>query len=425
MGKYPYRKNRKFLSRINRNYFSLFAIVVFLISFGGYFILRFTVIHEAKEQLLSRATTITNQIRETGQIRNSNPGTEIHILTDKTDALAEFKIITIYNKQENELEPYLEYTGFAEIDGIQYKIILRQPTFEFEDLIIILTITLFVLLITAFLVFYFISKKVNKTIWARFEENLGAIESFRFSDSDRLVLNNTNIEEFDRLNRVVENLTGKLKSDYDALKEFTENASHELQTPLATISLNLEEILQQDMDSESFQKIATAMQAIKRLSKLNQSLLLLTKIENRQFEPKSEVTFNKLIAYKKEEFSVLFDTKSITVNYTENGTFKHFMSEQLADILLNNLISNAVNHNRYKGRIEILTGDQYIKICNTGDSNSLTNETIFNRFSKGNSKSYGLGLSIVKKICDTHNLTISYSNDDIHCFLIQKTEFKS
>ena len=64
--------------------------------------------------------------------------------------------------------------------------------------------------------------------------------------------------------------------------------------------------------------------------------------------------------------------------------------------------------------------NQKLKICNTGTLNKLTNETIFNRFTKENSQSYGLGLAIVKQICNTHNMTIQYLKSDFHCFVLSK-----
>ena len=71
-----------------------------------------------------------------------------------------------------------------------------------------------------------------------------------------------------------------------------------------------------------------------------------------------------------------------------------------------------------KEKTGALINEKEFKICNTGVSNTLTDETIFNRFEKGNSKSYGLGLAIVKNICSTHNLEIHYSKTDLHCFTI-------
>jgi len=96
------------------------------------------------------------------------------------------------------------------------------------------------------------------------------------------------------------------------------------------------------------------------------------------------------------------------------------MNDQLADLLLNNLLSNAINHNLEGGSILLVIRKNELKICNDGATNSLTDETIFNRFVKGNSKSYGLGLAIVKNICDTHNLEIHYTKNKLHCFTITK-----
>jgi hypothetical protein len=60
-----------------------------------------------------------------------------------------------------------------------------------------------------------------------------------------------------------------------------------------------------------------------------------------------------------------------------------------------------------------------LEICNTGEDNSLTDETIFNRFVSGNPKTYGLWLAIVRKICETHNLEVNYFWDELHSFVLK------
>ena len=140
-----------------------------------------------------------------------------------------------------------------------------------------------ILLLSSFGILFLINKKINTTVWTDFEHNLHEIESFNFSENNNLRLTVTGIEEFDRLNKVINNLTTKLKTDFQSLKEFSENASHEIQTPLSIVLLNLEEMLQQDLSEDIFRKVITSINALKRLSTLNQSLILLTKIENRQF----------------------------------------------------------------------------------------------------------------------------------------------
>lgn len=259
---------------------------------------------------------------------------------------------------------------------------------------------------------------MNKTVWADFEHNLHEIESFGLSQNQNISLLETSIEEFQRLNQVINNLTHKLKSDYLMLKEFTENVSHEIQTPLSIALLNLEQILQQDLKEETFQRVVKSINALKRLSALNQSLILLAKIENKQFITDKEISFKELVSRKEKEFSILFEAKKLDIKLLIEQDFIVEMNEQLADILINNLFSNAINHNIVGGDIRIFMNAKTFEICNTGENNLLTDDTIFNRFVSGNPKSYGLGLAIVKKICETSNLNIRYLKNDYHCFII-------
>jgi signal transduction histidine kinase len=120
------------------------------------------------------------------------------------------------------------------------------------------------------------------------------------------------------------------------------------------------------------------------------------------------------------EFTPLFKSKELDVDLKSEQEFRLKMNDQLADLLLNNLLSNAINHNLKGGTINLVIKQNELTICNTGEPNSLTDDTIFNRFTRGSSKSYGLGLAIVRKICDTHGLRIHYTKDRLHCFTIGK-----
>lgn len=204
------------------------------------------------------------------------------------------------------------------------------------------------------------------------------------------------------------------------LKEFTENASHEIQTPLSVALMNLEEILQHDIREDLFKKVVTVINSLKRLNLLNQSLILLAKIENNQFEATTHISLNELIAKKTGEFTAFLKRKNLKVEINTDGDFKVKINEYLSDILVSNLLSNAINHNIPGGVIRMTFGPDSFKICNTGLENSLTNDTVFNRFTSGTSKSTGLGLAIVRQICETNKLDIRYIKDrDYHCFIIK------
>lgn len=408
----------KFLTKINRNYFFLLAVTLSMTSIGGYFVLKSIIQKEAKESLAAKADIVKEQIIATGEISNLYPVLEVTKINCNEFEKPLFSEIYIYSELEKEQEPYLEYSAQVKIKGSCYSIKTRQSLLENEDLATILAVILFVVLFSAFLITVIISQRLNRTVWLKFGQNLQKIEEFSFRSNKDLTLLNSNIEEFDRLNKIINNLTDKLKSDYLSLKEFSENASHEIQTPLTIIKLNLEEILQDKLEEDTFKKVVSCTNAVNRLSNLNKSLILLTKIENRQFTATKTISVNNIINKKIQEFEPLIKAKNLNVATTNHHDFQIRINERLAEILINNLLSNAIKHNIDGGDIHLFTNNNKLEICNTGISNSLNDNTIFNRFTKGNTKSYGLGLAIVKNICATHNLEIHYIKSKFHCFKI-------
>jgi len=408
----------KFLTKINRTNFILLSTILIVISIAGYFLLKAIIISESKENLVNKEYLVVQQIRETGNLPDLYPLVEVYPVSKSTLPKPTYTIIYIKNELEDEYEPFLEYANELNINGKLYIIKLRQSTLEDEDLILILGVSLFILMLTALGISMLTNRKLNKTVWKDFETNLKIIENYNFTENTILALTYSNIEEFDRLNRVVKKLTEKLKNDYNLMKEFTENASHEIQTPLSVMLLNLEELLQQDLSEASFHLVANTIRSVKQLSTLNRNLILLTKIENNQFSEQTTIILNGVIRKVLSEYTPLMEAKNIRLQVEEKSNFMVAMHEQLAEILVGNLISNAIHHNQPEGTIDIHISESEITICNTGASNNLNDKNIFDRFTKGNSKSYGLGLALVKNICQTHHLSIRYSQGNLHCFKI-------
>ncbi|NJE06811.1 sensor histidine kinase, partial [Thermococcus sp. M36] len=145
----------------------------------------------------------------------------------------------------------------------------------------------------------------------------------------------------------------KAQQDFNSLKQFTENASHELQTPLAIIRTKFDLLIQAEtLTQQQIEALQSANDALQRLSNLNKSLLLLTKIENKQFEEKVTINLKELIENKLIQLSELIQNKNIHVTYSlEEITIN--MNSDLAEILLNNLLVNAIKHNVPNGEIII------------------------------------------------------------------------
>lgn len=410
----------RFLSRINRHYFWTLIILVFLLSFGGYFLLSNIINDEMQEDISANEYAIIQEIKTQNNLPNIFPIIETKKISPKKITPKAYKKIYVSEESEDELEPYIEYTNCVEIENQWYLIKIRHSLLDTNDLILAIALPLLFLLVLAFAFSFFLTKKLNKTIWKGFEENLKVIESFSFNNIQKLDLQNSGIEEFDRLNDAILKMTLKLGEDYLSLKEFTENASHEIQTPLSIILLNLEELLQSDLSEQAFKQVVASINALKRLSALNQSLVLLAKIENHQFDGGEVVILNNILKQKIQEFTPLFEAKNLKIEFESSRDFSLMIDQQLAEILISNLLSNAVKHNIQNGFIKINIEDKTLNICNTGSESRLTDQNIFNRFTKQNSESYGLGLAIVKKICDKHKLEIHYQKNELHCFIIDQ-----
>ncbi|HSV10951.1 MAG TPA: HAMP domain-containing sensor histidine kinase, partial [Hanamia sp.] len=203
-----------------------------------------------------------------------------------------------------------------------------------------------------------------------------------------------------------------VSKDYESLKSFTENASHEIQTPLAIIKNKIELLLQsENFDETQVNAIQSVNEAASKLSRLNQSLLLLAKIENRQFEQAEKINFSDVVHRTAENFEELALIKNISIekNITDPVFIK--INDTLAEILASNLILNAIKHNLPNGNIKINLSVKSMLVSNTGNEPNENTDHFFERFKKSSSSrdSIGLGLAIVKTICDTYGFGVSYS----------------
>jgi signal transduction histidine kinase len=210
------------------------------------------------------------------------------------------------------------------------------------------------------------------------------------------------------------------RKEYTNLKEFSENASHEIQTPLAIIHSKLDLMAQQENLTEPQSKLLQSVYtSVNKLSNLQQSLLLLTKIDNRQFNKNSEIDLQQEIENKIEQFKELWQNKAIT--YTAQiETAVIDVDKELLEILLNNLFGNATRHNIAGGKIGIVVLKNELEIRNTGTT-ALDSDKIFKRFYKGvpATESNGLGLSIIKEICEVAHIEVSYCfKNKMHCFTL-------
>ncbi|HEX2933722.1 MAG TPA: HAMP domain-containing sensor histidine kinase, partial [Bacteroidales bacterium] len=266
---------------------------------------------------------------------------------------------------------------------------------------------------------------LSRKLWRPFYKTISQISRYNIKEKKTLSFPANNVYEFTRLNEVLSMMSEKIRNDYLSLKEFTEDASHEIQTPLAVIKSKLEMLIQSEHITPSELELIAAMnRAITRISKLNSGLLLIAKIENNQFSETTEASFIELLEQSLDVFTDFIQQRNLRVTFEKSSDFQVMMNPALADILVSNLINNSIKHNLPNGYIEIRTTSDYFSIVNSGNPLVSKNPAeLFQRFNKENkqSESPGLGLAIIGKICDASQLIINYQNiADQHIIKISK-----
>jgi len=323
----------------------------------------------------------------------------------------EFLNTLYFNPKEGENEPGRSLITVVHLAGKAIEVTITKSRVESEDLIrIILLITLgitVVLLLSLLL----INRFVLNRLWRPFYSILNRMKAFEVTRMDTIEQEPTKIDEFNELNKSVNAMAERVRQDYKELKSFTDNASHEMMTPLAVINSKLDSLLQ----TESFTEPQGALlediyHATGRLSRLHQSLLLLAKIENNLIPDFQHIELKEIVEAKSRQFQELLEKDGLIL--TEDLTpVEVKMSRYLADILLNNLFSNAVRHNVSDGHIHIQLDQQALTISNSGKASHLQTK-IFDRFSKSvDSEGMGLGLAITKQICNLYGFRIDYHEE--------------
>jgi signal transduction histidine kinase len=408
---------------------NLYYLVILLVVFAGGGILFYKSLasimdESANEKLHLEKIQVNDFIKKTGSL----PSTAFMlgdslIFRPSTEQVKEYLNDTIiFNSYENELLPYRVFRFAVKIESANYEARIFKPMLESDDLIEVIAWTMFwivaLLLSALFLFNYFILRNA----WTPFYSTLERIKSFELSKG-KIEFENSGIQEFKQLNNVLEQMTSKIVSDYRNMKEFTENASHETQTPLAIIRSRLEILIQSgNLDEQQMKEIQVIYEAATRLSKLNQALLLLTKIENKQFSGSHPVNITGLIENKLELLDDLISHKKINVQRSMPAELTVNMNLVLADALISNLLSNAIKHNVEGGKIFIETSNDKLKISNSGNPLRHSGDKLFKRFVKENtsSDSLGLGLAIVKQICNSFDFNVRYTFvDSLHEITIE------
>ena len=208
-------------------------------------------------------------------------------------------------------------------------------------------------------------------------------------------------------------------------RQFTGNASHELQTPIA-ICINRMEMLMEDetLSPQQMAAAAKVLDSLGNLQKLNKSMLLLSRIDSGQFpDTEKNLSFRGIIDGMIDDYQSIYSHKGIVLEYPDGDDFHCDINRQLAATLVANLLKNAFVHSD-GGKIIISLSEDCFSISNGPADEPLDAETVFQRFAQGKhrrNESSGLGLAIVKSICGQFGLSVRYGfSGGFHTFSVRK-----
>ncbi|TCK83638.1 sensor histidine kinase [Albibacterium bauzanense] len=304
---------------------------------------------------------------------------DTRILADTVTASKDQIILQIfYDEMVPEWEPYHVLYKNIQVQGKPFVLMIRLNLVESQDLMLTLTWlylgTLFLLLLANF----YITRLISSKLWHPFYDTLQKIEKFNLQHQQVPVFEKVNIIEFEKLNSAVSKLINDIVKAYQIQKEFTENASHELQNPLAIFRNKLDLLLQNtSLNTEQSEIIQSLYQVSGRLSRINKNLLLLSKIENKQFSDTERIDistiFQQVIPYFKEQALA----KNINIVFDKQTTKLYIIANKgLTEILINNLLLNAISHNKENGTVTIVLIDNSLEVCNTSANNALINDIL-------------------------------------------------
>lgn len=315
-----------------------------------------------------------------------------------------------YNAKNDENE-WVRVLRFTVRTGNEfYQVTVNRSQTETEDLlklIIMLTLGMIGIIL---LVNYLVNRLLVNKLLTPFYTTVEGIKQYAGVESPMQLLQ-TGIDEIDILNASVNEMTQRIHTEYKALKTFTENASHEMQTPLAVIRGKIELLLQNEtLQQQDIKYILQVDDACKRLARLHQSLLLLTKLENRQFTVTDVVDMLDVVTARAAEFEELFAAKNILLS-VQVKPVTIYLHYHLAEILTSNLLNNALRHTPYGGEVFVMLTEQALTVGNTALKDPLDSNSVFRRFyrAEDGTEGTGLGLAIIKEICNIGGLEVEYN----------------
>ncbi|WP_103866394.1 HAMP domain-containing sensor histidine kinase [Aquimarina sp. I32.4] len=411
----------KLLILSNRYYFVGLLVVSLLGGISSYFLIESIINRDFNQKLLAEKEQLIYELHEYDDLLDNlylNIGDRISLQKQLYDPKIKtyIKDTILFNFYDQKEQSFRQITFSDQVKGDYYKITISKSLLSSRDLVQGVTEIVSLITFLFFITMLLLNNAISKKIWKPFYHTIAIIKNLNIVKPQPLLFRKTKIIEFKELNSTIEIMSIQMVKDYINLKEYIENTSHEIQTPIAIIKNKIEILMQ---DKNLLENQLTTLNQIHeyagRISKLKENLSLLSKIDNNQFINTIEIPITDYLKQRIDDVKELIIIKNIntTLHLKKKPVIK--MNETLAYLLFSNLLSNAIKHNTNKGKIVIEIADDFLSIKNTGEPLDVNPDELFGRFKKSGNRpdSTGLGLSLVHSIASYYNFSISYTNKNI------------
>lgn len=332
-----------------------------------------------------------------------------------------FETLSIYDSIESEVRPFRQLSSSVVIKGRPYLLTVRMSLVDNDDLVMaigLVQITVSILLVAGLLL---LNRSLSKKLWNPFYKTLEQLKAYELDKSESIPIEPSNIVEFNDLNKTVSHLTERNRKVFLHQKEFIENASHELQTPIAIFQSKIDTLMQSpNLTQEEAETLVELESSAQRMSRLNKNLLLLSKIDNEQFLATESVDLSALIKSQIASIQPMASLDGINI-HSQLSQLEITTNRTLIEVLVTNILHNAIRYSDKQTSVSVLLQNQVLSVSNKGPQLKMDAAKLTERFSKESSdpNSTGLGLAIVKKICDTFGYKFNYNyNGQTHTFAI-------
>jgi signal transduction histidine kinase len=413
--------------------FALYALLILLISIPVYVLVvdyiwtieldenNWLTLQHAKKRLQTKQFTpaeIENINHIWGELQ---PGVSI-VRIEKRISLQDSIYEAIRPNEYDEDDGENRFRGlksYIEINGVPYALTIETNVEESDETFIAIaavTLLFFVLLIVGFIL---LNRRIAAMSWRSFYETLSSLKTFELSKDTSIHLPQSDIQEFQELNQSLHQLITNSVSTFQQQKSFTENASHELQTPIALLKSKLDLLIQQKTISPEISEILKGIEApLSRLSRINKNLLVLAKVENHQYSDKEQIDVTEYLESALILFEDYIDEKQLRLSNDITESIVVNVNAFLIETLIQNLLSNAIRHTPKGGQITVSYQHTSFQVRNSGKE-SLDKSRLFERFSTttNDKVSSGLGLAIIQEIAKKYGWRLTYNfESSFHVF---------